>query len=495
MTRKRILVGQLWHEGHSFNPVATRREDFTISHRDVILGEARQSATALTGIIAACDALGYRCVPTLAARARPGGLIEQSVFEEIADGFARYAEKGGFDAICFELHGATAARETDDTEGVLLERLRAVVGPDMPIAVALDLHGYITPKLVSAATIITGYRTTPHMDIRETGERAMTLLDAIICRGDAAPRGVMIRLPFMTRGNDETSSGPLLEIGKIADQWRARSDLVDLSIFNIHPFLDVPDLGQVVLAYDEGEGSAILAANDVSQRLWDEREAFNEQLVSVEEALSQASHSSKPFALGDQGDRVVGGGPGDSPEIARIALDRFPNLRVAVPIYDPMAVMEAAGAGEGAEIDLSVGGSITRQVRPLRQTWRVARVGHCRFVNDGPYMAGVAADLGDAAVLVSGRVSVVVTSRAPNVHDPAFFEAMGLPVASQNVLVARAANHYKLSFAGKATCITVDTPGLTAFRPHEFPFERARPFYPLDPVDWSFDRFTTVFER
>ncbi len=442
-----------------------------------------------------CDALGYRCAPTLAARARPGGLVEQSVFEEIAHAFEGYAAKGGFDAICLELHGATATRETDDTEGVLLERLRAVVGPEMPIAVALDLHGYITPKLVSAATIITGYRTTPHKDIRETGERAMTLLDAIIRRGGAAPRAVMTRLPFVTRGNDETSSGPLLEIGKIADQWRARPDLIDLSIFNIHPFLDVPDLGQVVLAYDEGKGSAVQAVNDISQRVWDSREAFSEQLISVEEALRQASHSSKPFALGDQGDRVVGAGPGDLPEIARIALERFPNLRVAVPIYDPKAVMAAVGAGEGADIDLSVGGSITRQVRPLRRTWRVARVGRSRFVNDGPYMAGVEADFGDAAVLVSGRVSIIVTSRAPNVHDPAFFEAMGLPVASQNVLVARAANHYKLSFAGKATCITVDTPGLTAFRPHEFPFKRARPFYPLDPVDWSFDRFTTVFER
>ena len=67
-----------------------------------------------------CDALGYRCAPTLAARARPGGLVEQSVFEEIAHAFEGYAAKGGFDAICLELHGATATRETDDTEGVLL---------------------------------------------------------------------------------------------------------------------------------------------------------------------------------------------------------------------------------------------------------------------------------------------------------------------------------------------------------------------------------------
>ena len=82
---------------------------------------------------------------------------------------------------------------------------------------------------------------------------------------------------------------------------------------------------------------------------------------------------------------------------------------------------------------------------------------------------------------------MIVTSRAPNVHDPCFYEAMGVPVASQKALVARSANHYKLSFANLTRTMAVDTPGLTAFRPHEFPFKRARPFHPLDAIKWSFD--------
>jgi len=71
------------------------------------------------------------------------------------------------------------------------------------------------------------------------------------------------------------------------------------------------------------------------------------------------------------------------------------------------------------------------------------------------------------------------------VLDPAFYEAMEIQIAQQNVVVAKSANHYKLAFEGVAETITVDTPGLSAFRLHEFPFSDARPVYPLDDVAWD----------
>ena len=487
MTNKpTILVGQIWHEGHSFNPVITRREDFLISRGQAVLDEARASSSALSGIVRVADRLDYRCIPVVAARARPRGLADQTVFEDLVEEFVRAARRGGFGAICLELHGATAAEQTLDTEGELLEQLRAVVSVDIPISVAVDLHGYITPKMVENATIITGYRTTPHADIVETGERAMALLHRVLTTS-RRPHAVRTLIPFLTRGNDETSSGPMVAIGAAADKWRANPGIVDVSIFNVHPFLDVPGLGQVVLAYDDGTGNAVEASRALATMLWHARDEFVEQLISVEDALALAAESDQPLALGDQVDRVVGAGPGDSAEIARVAAERFPGLAVAVPVFDPDAVAAATAAGEGAEITLSVGGSVTPQLRPLSLPWRVKRLARARFTNKGPYMAGVEADFGDAAVLTNGALTVIVTSRAPNVHDPCFYEAMGVPVASQKALVARSANHYKLSFANLARTMTVDTPGLTAFRPHEFPFKRARPFHPLDAIKWSFD--------
>ena len=487
---RKILVGLIWHEGHSFNPIVTRREDFSFSRGLAMLSEARAASTSLSGIVEVAERLGYECVPTLAARARPGGPIDESVFLEIADEFVAAAGQGGFDAICLDLHGATLAEQTVDPEGELLERLRKVVGHEMPIAVALDLHGYVTDKMIRSADMLTGYRTTPHADIKETGERAMMLLDRVIRTGER-PHAVRTRIPFLTRGNDETSQGPMVAICAEAERLRQDPKIFDISIFNVHPFLNVQALGQVVLAYDDGSGAGVSAARQLAGMLWEARDEFQEKLTSVEAALEIAATSDGPLAVGDQGDRVVGAGPGDSPEIARIALEKFPNLRVALPIYDPNAVAAAREAGEGSELSLSVGAGITHNVRPLQGNWRVVKLLRADFVNKGPYFAGTRADFGDAAVLALGNVTAVVTSMAPNVHDPAFYEAMGVPVAEQDVVVARAANHYKLSFAGIARTMTIDTPGLTAFRPHEFPYTVARPFHPLDEVVWDFDGSTS----
>jgi microcystin degradation protein MlrC len=150
------------------------------------------------------------------------------------------------------------------------------------------------------------------------------------------------------------------------DKWRANRGIVDVSIFNVHPFLDVPGLGQVVLAYDDGSGAAVEASRALATMLWHARDEFVEQLISVEDALALAAESDQPLALGDQGDRVVGAGPGDSAEIARVAAQRFFGLAVAVPVFDPAAVAAATAAGEGTEITVSVGGSVTPQLSPCR---------------------------------------------------------------------------------------------------------------------------------
>jgi microcystin degradation protein MlrC len=489
---RRILVGQIWHEGHSFNPIATVADDFQVMRGEALLAYARGSDMAFSGIVRKAEALGYECVPIIGARARPGGPVSQAVFDAFVTEFLTFKDAENIGGICLELHGATIAEQSVDTEGELLERLRIAFGASMPISVALDLHGYVTARMVRNATILTGYRTQPHADMVETGERAVELLHRIL-EQDLRPRSVMARVPFLTRGSDETSTEPMLSICKHADRWRSDPGILDLSIFNVHPFLDVPDVGQVVLAYDDGAGAALRAARELASELWNARDHFVEKLPSVEAALSLAEKSNRLTVLGDQGDRVLGAGPGDSVEIARVAVEQFPSLSVATAVFDPGAVSEAEKAGIGAEIELSIGASVSPSLQPLRRRWRVVRLGPARFVNVGPYMAGVEADFGGSAVLTSDNLSVVVTEKAPNVHDPAFYPAMGLPLKKLDAVVARSANHYKLSFAPVAQTITVDTAGLTAFRPHDFPFVNARPVYPLDPVQWDFDSMTEVF--
>src|SRR3546814_15056657 len=63
------------------------------------------------------------------------------------------------------------AEHLDDGEGEMLRRVREVVGPDLPVAVSLDLHANVTPEMVAFADSLEIYRTYPHVDMAATGRR------------------------------------------------------------------------------------------------------------------------------------------------------------------------------------------------------------------------------------------------------------------------------------------------------------------------------------
>ena len=56
--------------------------------------------------------------------------------------------------VALALHGAMQTVSCDDGEGELLARLRAVVGPAVPIAVSLDPHANITRRMCDFANIL-----------------------------------------------------------------------------------------------------------------------------------------------------------------------------------------------------------------------------------------------------------------------------------------------------------------------------------------------------
>lgn len=482
----RILVGQLWQESHSFNPQPTGLADFTVELGDRVISANRSAGSALGGLLRAGEAADVRWLPVLAARARPGGPVEEALFAGFLQAFREAAERERPDAVCLELHGALLTTARDDPEGDLLAALRTTLGPEIPVAAALDLHADLTGAMVGAADVLVAYKTNPHADMAETGARAMNLLLDRLA-GRLAPVRALIKLPFLTRGNDETGGGPLHDLHALARRYGARRPaLRDVSICNVNPFVDAPGAGQAVLVTADGDARAAeTVARDLAERLWTARDLFVERLPSLEDTLARVrtERDRRPFVLGDQGDRVLAGAPGDSPAILRALLESAPDLRAALPIVDPEAVERCKAAGVGATLALDVGGGITPGFAPLPVEGRVERLGDGRFVNRGPYMAGVPVSLGETAVLAVGNCRLLLTSRAGLVQDPEAYESHGILLADLDLLVAKSANHYKLSFAGLATPVTVDSPGLSRFAPQDLPFRKARPTHPLDPID------------
>lgn len=483
----RVLVGQLWQESHDFNPAPTRLSDFAVERGALMLSANAEAGSTLGGILRELRRAGVEMVPTLAARARPGGRVERAVYEGFGDEMLAAARAAmPLDAVVFELHGSMTAEGYDDPEGDLMARMREVVGPGPVLAVGLDLHGYVTDALLGACDIVTACKEHPHADVVQAGERAARLALETLA-GRIRPATTMIKLPMLLKGGSETHERPLWDLHEMARAaLAAHPRLLDYSIFNLHSFLDVPDMGQAVIAIaDADQALADGVAVEIARPFWAWRERFRHRLPEMDEALDQvmAETTSRPFVLSDRGDRVLAGAPGDGLLLLERLRARNLPLRGAFPVTDPETAASAIEAGPGAIIERGVGGGITPSYAPLKLRLKVLRTDPIgEFVQKGPYQAGQRSTLGPCAVLEDDRGNVILaTTAAGMTQDPAAFTSQGIAIGDFDFVVSKSGNHFKLSFDGVATPIVVDTPGLSAFKPGFFPYSKSC-FWPEDPA-------------
>lgn len=485
----RILVGQLWQESHDFNPVLTLRSDFAVEEGAEMLSANAEAGSTLGGILRRLGAAGVTIIPSLAARARPGGRVQGAVYEDfrariLAAARAAIAE-APLDAVVFELHGAMTAEGHDSTEADLMAQLRTLLGPEVVIAVGLDLHGHVTDGLMQACDIVTACKENPHADVVEAGERAADLALSMLA-GRIRPVTTMIKLPMVLQGGMETVDRPLADLHAMArEALAADARLLDVSIFNVHSYRNVADMGQAVIAIaDASVEAADAAALPIARAFWTWRERFTHDMPSTDAVLDRilAEPQARPFVLGDRGDRVLAGAPGDGLEILHRLIARGLRLRGGFPITDPETAAAAIAAGPGAVLERAIGATITPGFTPLHAAWRVLRTDPTGdFVQKGPYQAGQRSTLGPCAVLQHPEGHLVLaTTAAGMTQDPAAFTSQGIDIAALDFVVSKSGHHFKISFAGIATAITVDTTGLSAYRPGFFPYTESR-FWPEDP--------------
>src|SRR5688572_27918304 len=75
------------------------------------------------------------------AAASPCSFVTADAYERIAGMICEDLKKAlPIDAVYLCLHGAMVVETYEDGEGELLERVRKIVGPDIPVVASLDLH-------------------------------------------------------------------------------------------------------------------------------------------------------------------------------------------------------------------------------------------------------------------------------------------------------------------------------------------------------------------
>ncbi|HAM56285.1 MAG TPA: hypothetical protein DCQ64_13150 [Candidatus Rokubacteria bacterium] len=145
----RLFLAMMSHETNTFSNVPTDRAQFearNLHYGDDIVEAFRSTGTCLGGMIDAAERRGVRLVPSVAAAASPAGRVTSEIYAQLKERLlADLQAASPVDGVLLDLHGAMVPEGLDDGEGDLIEAVRKVVGPRIPVAVTLD-HNILVVK-------------------------------------------------------------------------------------------------------------------------------------------------------------------------------------------------------------------------------------------------------------------------------------------------------------------------------------------------------------
>lgn len=489
----KILIARLNHETNTFSPVPTPLPAFEPAWDQAAYRAQKGMRTAMSAFIDLAERIGATLVTPVSAAANPSGPVQAEAYEELCRRIVAAAP--GCDAILLDLHGAMVAENSADGEGDLLARLRAAA-PDVPIGVALDLHGNLTQKMVEHADVIVGFKTYPHVDMYETGEHAGRLLLSMRQgRGGYTVR--WRQLPLMSHTLRSSTLAGAMQGAVEAARAAEREGLPAVSVFAGFSLADIaaPCVSVVVTgeASADGARAAQAVADRIAEQIWASREQFvyrSEPLdASLARARQLAEGAERPVLLLDHSDNCMSGGTCDTMDVLQAALAQGLEDIAVGPLCDPQAVAELIRAGQGARLRIALGNKvplvklgITKQPAMLSGTVRAISDGE--YTVTGPTYTGQRCAMGRTVLFDSGQALIVVTERTHEPWDLGVFNCVGVDPRTHRFLLLKSRMYCRPVFEPLAAALVeCDSPGVTSSDYALFPFtEVKRPVYPLDAI-------------
>ena len=475
----RILFAGFQHETNTFAPDLADGAAFAhgggfpglCRGADVITALVPTANIPGAGFLAAAKAAGDQLVPILWCAACPSGFVARETYESIATEIVEGIRAGRpADAVYLDLHGAMVAQHVEDGEGELLARVRAVIGPDLPLVVSLDLHANVTARMLSLADAVVAFRTYPHVDMAETGRKAHVLLQDRVARGKRlaiASRRLPYMMPICWQATEEE---PARGLYQSLERIEAAQNLPSISYTMGFPAADFPECGPVVWAYGETQAQADAAADALYADVLAAEPRFAGPLYTpgavMAEALRLNAAGIRPVVIADPQDNPGAGGSSDTMGLLKAMIAHDLPRGVIGVIHDPQAVQLAQAAGQGASITLSLGGrSGSKGDSPLVESFTVEALSDGKLHTLGPYYGKREMDLGPAVCLRHGGVRVVVASEKAQLADREMLRFLGVDPEGEDIVVVKSAIHFRADFRPIAGAIlTAIAPGAMMMR-------------------------------
>ena len=374
----------------------------------------------------------------------------------------------------------------DDPEGDILEALWEIVGSEIPIVAALDMHATVTEKMVKAANAFVGYHTAPHVDVYDTGCRAASILLKVL-KDDITLKMEWVRIPMLLAGEQsETDVSPMRELMVSLKEVENEDGIFSASYLLGFPWADSPHNGVSIVVVGRSEKADIIskAAKDLATGFWGKRKefTFTTEAYPLDEALTKAlEYDRNPVIIADSGDNPTAGATQDLTLSLKVMLDRKITNALVVFIVDPVSWKACAGTGVGAKVSLRLG-----RVEPVLNGAPLKVEATVLSVKKACGIDCAVIDVNGITVIVGNKRRAAYIAPHP-VYDPGFLDELGLSPNDYKIILIKSgylSPQYRKIAARRMLALT---PGDTNLILTDIPYKKVpRPIFPLDEdTEWS----------
>lgn len=484
----KLFIAALGTETNTFSPIPTAMRGFEQSM--LFRGDATQQppklfSEALHVWAKAGAAHNMTVSESIAAFAQPSGVCVRHVYEELRDTvLADLRAAMPVDIVLLSMHGAMVADGYDDCEGDLLTHVRAVVGPDVAVGGELDLHCSITPEMLTAADVLITFKEYPHID---AAERASELFDICLARAEGRARPVMATWDTRMISGWKTPFEPMKSFVARMQALEGKDGVLSVSFAHGFPWGDVPYVTARTLVVTDGDAKqAATLAETLGREIWAMRKETQTPTLEVDAAVAHAIAAPRgPVVIADTSDNAGGGAPSDSTFVLRSLLAQGARNVVTGLYWDPIAVSLCIDAGEGATLQLRIGGKLGPESGdPVDLEVTVRRV-----LPDASQSFGtVSQGMGESVWVSTGDgIDLILNSHRTQTFNPDAFTQFGIDLAAKKIIIVKSSQHFYAGFEPiSSEVIYCDGPGALNRDTSKIAYQKfTGPYWPRVEDPWA----------
>lgn len=416
----KILVGSFQCESNTFSPHKASKEDFHILREEAAI-DAMHGCKILKNE-------GFELIPMLYAVSLPSGEVKKKDYFEILKEFLTIAaDHRDADGVYLYFHGAMQVEDIGSGEEFFTEKLRLVLGKEIPISVACDFHSVVTDRYLSLINAISGFRTAPHTDYDATEDRAARALIRLI-REKPVSLPHYVRIPVLWADAAQTDCEPyptVLEMLKEADK---EALVVSASVFNGQPWIDSPYVGASVVIY--GDNKAESHAKKIGEYFLQNirKLSFKVPYCLPKDLPKAISESLAPAFISDSGDNTTAGADGKSSYLLELCKDIRDKKLLFAAICCEEAFDDLAKHSVGDCVQLSL---------PARDKFSKGIMLNGKVSKKGRILGFVKEDCGEGILFESENISIILTAVRSSFISPEHFSAMGIDISAYDCIFVK----------------------------------------------------------